>query len=236
MQLLVSVANADDARAALEGGADVIDAKEPARGPLGAVAPDVFATIADAVAGVRPLSAALGEPGSDHEAARLAAAFAAAGATFVKIGFAHDMSTNAIARRLLAVREVAPAQVIAVACADTGSDVVPMRVAEAALSSGAAGVLLDTADKNGPGLCRLRSLDAIASWATTLTTRGLFVALAGKLTLDDVVTLRGVGCHLVGVRGAACDGGRNGRVVAARVQLLKAACAVSEQYSPVRYV
>jgi uncharacterized protein (UPF0264 family) len=34
MRLLVSVAGPDDARAALAGGADVIDAKDPGRGAL----------------------------------------------------------------------------------------------------------------------------------------------------------------------------------------------------------
>ncbi len=40
MRLLVSVANAADAAAALAGGADLIDAKDPAGGALTAVAPD----------------------------------------------------------------------------------------------------------------------------------------------------------------------------------------------------
>jgi uncharacterized protein (UPF0264 family) len=235
MQLLVSVANATDARAALEGGADVIDAKEPTQGPLGAVALEVFAGIADVVGRVRPLSAALGEPASDREAVRLARAFSAAGAAFVKIGFAPDMGTAAIARRLLAVRERAPAQVIAVACADAGTDAFRTRIVDAAVSSGAAGVLLDTADKRGPGLCRLRTPDDIASWTIRLTTLGLLAALAGTLTLDDVIVLGGVGCHIVGVRGAACDGGRNGRVSAAKVRQLKAACAAGQR-SAMSYV
>jgi uncharacterized protein (UPF0264 family) len=37
MQLLVSVADAREARAARLGGADVIDAKDPSRGALGSV-------------------------------------------------------------------------------------------------------------------------------------------------------------------------------------------------------
>ena len=37
MRLLVSVRSADEVAAAMAGGADIIDAKEPARGSLGAV-------------------------------------------------------------------------------------------------------------------------------------------------------------------------------------------------------
>ena len=36
MQLLVSVSDGDEAAAALAGGADIIDAKDPVAGPLGA--------------------------------------------------------------------------------------------------------------------------------------------------------------------------------------------------------
>src|SRR5438067_2429694 len=60
MRLLVSVADAAEARAALAGGADIIDAKEPRHGALGAVAPDVLRAIRNAVAVRRPVSAALG--------------------------------------------------------------------------------------------------------------------------------------------------------------------------------
>ena len=42
MKLLVSVSNADEAFAAVEGGADIIDAKDPSRGALGPVSPEAF--------------------------------------------------------------------------------------------------------------------------------------------------------------------------------------------------
>src|SRR5216110_1714211 len=64
MRLLVSVADAAEARAALGGGADIIDAKEPRHGALGAVAPEVLRTIRDAVGSRRPVSVALGDCGS----------------------------------------------------------------------------------------------------------------------------------------------------------------------------
>ena len=53
MRLLVSVADAAEARAALAGGADIIDAKEPRHGALGAVAPDVLRAIRNAVGAER---------------------------------------------------------------------------------------------------------------------------------------------------------------------------------------
>ncbi len=64
-QLLVSVRNAAEAIAAVEGGADIIDVKEPNRGSLGCAAPAVIREIGAVVRGSlfsqRPLSVALGE-------------------------------------------------------------------------------------------------------------------------------------------------------------------------------
>ena len=51
MQLLVSVRSAAEVGPALSGGADIIDAKEPDRGSLGAVSP---ATLAEILARVPP--------------------------------------------------------------------------------------------------------------------------------------------------------------------------------------
>ena len=51
MRLLVSVSSAAEASAALAGGADVIDAKDPLAGALGAVSADVLREIHAIVAG-----------------------------------------------------------------------------------------------------------------------------------------------------------------------------------------
>jgi uncharacterized protein (UPF0264 family) len=49
MKLLVSVRNAEEARAALRGGADVIDVKEPDNGPLGMAGAEAIAAVVDVV-------------------------------------------------------------------------------------------------------------------------------------------------------------------------------------------
>ena len=59
--LLVSVRSADEVAAALEGGADIIDVKEPAKGPLGMAEAEVVAAVVDRVKGKVPVSAAMGE-------------------------------------------------------------------------------------------------------------------------------------------------------------------------------
>ena len=88
MRLLVSVASATEALAALAGGADIIDAKDPLAGALGAVPIAVLTEIRAAVAGERPLTAAIGDAGDEAAIEATACAFAAAGAAVVKVGFA----------------------------------------------------------------------------------------------------------------------------------------------------
>ena len=227
MQLLVSVAGAPDAMAAVDGGADIVDAKNPAAGALGAVTIDVFLAIATTVNGVKPLSAALGEPEDDRDAAHLTTAFAAAGARFVKLGFRAGATLATMTRVLAAARDASDAGVIAAAYADVGGALARQQVVDAAVAAGVAGVLLDTAHKTGPGLSSLCSPQALLEWTTHVSAAGLLVALAGRLSLEDIERVGACGAAIVGVRGAACDDGRTGRVSRARVQKLKAACVAA---------
>lgn len=61
--LLVSVRDAAEAAAALEGGAAIIDVKEPRHGPLGAADPEAIAAVAHVVGTRRPWTMACGELG-----------------------------------------------------------------------------------------------------------------------------------------------------------------------------
>src|SRR5256885_11437930 len=99
MQLLVSVTGPAEGRAALGGGADVIDAKGPWRGALGPLPLHRLAAIRSAVADARPLSAALGDAASEEALTRAVAATAAVGVAFVKVGFA-GVTSEVRARRL----------------------------------------------------------------------------------------------------------------------------------------
>src|SRR2546430_12220651 len=82
MQLLGGGADAREARAAGLGGADVIDAKTPRRGALGAVSEATLRAIR-AAAG-HPFSAALGDEGGTAILARRTRVAAQLGATYVR--------------------------------------------------------------------------------------------------------------------------------------------------------
>jgi uncharacterized protein (UPF0264 family) len=252
MRLLVSVANGDEAAAALAGGADIIDAKDPAAGPLGAVTIAVLREIArevcaardaisravkaraahepDAAGGARLLTAALGDAADEGTVERAACAFALAGATLVKVGFA-GIATSARADALLraAMRgatagSAGSCSVVAVAYADAqqAASLSPHDLVDAAASAGTAGVLLDTATKHGPGVRGLLSEDALSAWVARAHQAGLMVAVAGRLQADDLEFVRNTGADIAGVRGAACEGGRTGRISSEKVRVLVA--------------
>jgi (5-formylfuran-3-yl)methyl phosphate synthase len=227
MKLLVSVRDAIEASAALEGGADIIDAKDPLSGALGAVTLETFRDIHTCVAGTRQVTAALGDASEEADTARVADAFVRAGAGLVKIGFAGIASRARVAALLAAAQDGASARggVIATAYADADrvGSLDPFGIVDAAARAGAAGVLLDTADKRGPGLRDLIPPAVLRTWVETAREARLTVALAGKLSVDDFGYASDAGADVVGVRGAACDAGRTGHVIAARVRELRSA-------------
>ena len=155
--------------------------------------------------------------------------FASLGAAFVKVGFdgvtdlstAHDLAASAVR----GARRGGAAGAVLVAYADRSSECVsPAALLDVASSAGAAGVLLDTADKCGPRLSELASPAWLTAWVDRARRRSLMVALAGRLQADDLPMVRRCGADIAGVRGAACSGGRSGVVEAARVRALLDAC------------
>lgn len=222
MRLLVSVRNASEARAALAGGADVIDAKEPLNGPLGAVSSDVLHEIATTIGNAAPVSAALGDICEDDVLERAIAA-RQAGVTFVKIGFAGMRRRQRLEEDVLTLARAArPPALVLVAYADfdVADAPSPAEILAMAAHVRPAGILLDTYDKDGAGLTSLMQACTLATFVGRAQASGRFVALAGKLTREDIETVQDTGADVIGVRGAACDGGRGGVVTPARVRAL----------------
>jgi uncharacterized protein (UPF0264 family) len=230
VRLLVSVASAAEALAALAGDADIIDAKDPFTGALGAVSITVLTEIRAAIGGTHPVTAAIGDAVDEAAIDATACAFAAAGAALVKVGFAGIANAARVARLAAAAQRGVSAGsagrcgviLVAYADADRAASLAPAALLDVAARAGASGVLLDTADKSGPGLRALVAPDALSAWVARAHQRGLLVALAGKLAADDVPFVRDTGADVAGVRGAACEGGRMGHVSVERVRDLRA--------------
>jgi uncharacterized protein (UPF0264 family) len=110
---------------------------------------------------------------------------------------------------------------VAYADADRALGLAPFALVAEAARAGAEGLLLDTADKAGPRLPELMDPAALTAFVASVREAGLFVALAGRLTKDDLPSIRDAGADIAGVRGAACEGGRTGHVSADRVRALQ---------------
>jgi uncharacterized protein (UPF0264 family) len=226
MRLLVSVRSAEEAVEASEGGADVIDAKEPDAGALGAVRPDVLREIRAAVPSHQLVSAALGDADDAGTIEHRARVYAASGATFVKVGFAGGADAALVEEIIAACARGcrdAASGVIAVAYADApaGTSVDAMVLPAIAARAGARGVLVDTADKHGAGLTALWTVPELSAWVACVRECGLLAAVAGRLGLGDLAIVCDAGADIAGVRGAACAGGRNGRVSVNRIRELR---------------
>ena len=238
MRLLISVASEAEAGTALEGGADIVDAKDPARGALGAVSTTALREIVRAVDGRLPVSAALGDASDEKTVALAARRAAAERLAYVKVGFAGVSAADRVESLISAAVQgagmvSASAGVIAVAYADASAQDVaslsPWWLVEAAERGGAVGVLLDTAVKLGAeprdgsvsSLFRAMTQAQVAAWIRHAHEADLTVAVAGGLAGSDLALLRALGADVVGVRGAACEGGdRLGHVSRANVAAL----------------
>ncbi len=85
------------------------------------------------------------------------------------------------------------------------------------------GLLLDTGRKDGRSLLEKVAPELLERVVAACRQAGLLVGLAGQLQLPDVASLQGLASDLIGIRSAACRGGRAGEVDAARVREWKTA-------------
>ncbi len=229
MKLLVSPINLKEALEAIEGGADIIDVKNPREGSLGASYPWIIREIKDALPPGMELSAPLGDMDYKPGTASLAAlGLAKLGVDYIKVGLygirdveeALDMGMH-----IVKSVEGTGAKVVLAGYADyrfTGS-VNPLDLPSVAQECGAHGVMIDTARKNGKTL-----LDHISAKELDVFTRDahsgdVLVALAGSLGPKDIQMLRGIDFDIIGVRGAVCSNGDRvkGNITADKVKELK---------------
>src|SRR5262249_38944499 len=132
--LLASVRDVEEAEAAVALGADIVDLKDATRGALGALDPAVVSAAVATIARLRPASAWTGALPMELETlAAAAAAMAATGVEFVKVGLFPDARREGCIASLSAL---APnSKLIGVLFADLESDpdalaALPARLAE----------------------------------------------------------------------------------------------------------
>ena len=210
-KLLVSVRSRDEALAALAGGADVIDVKEPLYGPLGRATPAVWREVREVVPPHIPLSVALGELGEwlDVDDENVAAS-TLAGVSYCKLGLSHAPPDwfarwRALCKRWSQIGSSPPGW-IAVVYIDWQAARAPEPdsiIQAAGKFDECQGVLFDTWDKTG-------GMRLDRTWkprVDRVRDTGRFVALAGSLDIDAIGRLAVLEPDIFAVRGAACTGG-----------------------------
>ncbi len=228
MQLLVSVRTATEAAAALAGGADIIDAKEPSRGSLGPVSPSVLRQICERIPCERPVSIALGDVSTAAEVVQRICTVPQfpRSATYLKFGFAGITDSELVRRCLRVALDSVAGQsigIIAVAYADAAlaGSLAPEIVCRVAGNAGAAGVLFDTYAKGDRHLLTWLDPARLALLLSGARSAGLLTAVAGGLGFEQLPGVRQAGPDIVGFRGALCLGGREGRLSEHRVRLFR---------------
>ncbi len=224
VSFLASVTGESEARACAELGADIIDAKNPAAGALGALPGERVRAIRAAVPAAVPVSATIGDPTDDPDAAAEAVRFmAATGVDIVKVGFwPQEKSAEPVVRRLGAL-SLSRVRLVAVLLVDHGLD---LALVEPLRDAGFAGIMLDTADKHAGALPERLADEALAKFVNAVQSAGLFAGLAGSLRIAHVPQLLALGPDVLGFRGGLCrDNERAGGIDAEAVRAVRAAIA-----------
>jgi len=198
---LASVTDADEARQVLAAGADIVDAKNPHAGALGALPLDTVRAIVNAVGGQAPVSATVGDfPNMEpHAVARAVDMMAATGIDFVKIGL---FPAPALQDCLAALAPLCSQhRLVAVLFADRNPDI---GLADRLAEYGFAGIMLDTLDKTTGGLLQHQPVARLARFVDHARQRGLISGLAGSLRATDIPILAPLGADYLGFRGALC--------------------------------
>ena len=229
MRLLVSPMNIEEARKALEGGADILDVKNPREGSLGANFPWAIRAVADLAKGRVPVSATIGDLDFKPGTASLAALGAAAsGAQFIKVGLLGVKTAEQAEEMLQAiVRAVKDfdreKKVVASGYSDYArvGSISPMLLPAAAAKAGADLVMVDTAVKDGRPTFDFMSEQDLAEFINLGHANGLEVALAGSIAFRHLDLLKRLNPDIIGVRGIVCGGDRKSAIRSELVEKVK---------------
>jgi len=236
MRLLVSVVNEEEVAAAVEGGADIIDVKNPREGTLGGNFPHVIRRVRKHTPPALEVSATIGDVPNLPGTVSLAALGASiCGVQYIKVGLfglqnPHD-ALFLLEQVCRAAREHDPGiRIIAAGYADADkiNALPPLQLPAVATDAGVDGCLLDTVSKNDGTLLTKQEDVQLHDFVSKCHRANLLCAVAGSLSLMDIPHICKFGADIVGVRTAACRGDRvNGRVDRQKVQQLKEVIALN---------
>jgi uncharacterized protein (UPF0264 family) len=206
-ELLVSVRSVAEAKAALDGGAALIDVKEPTKGSLGQAAISTIRAIRSTVGQCCPVSAALGEIRNQPSVTHLP------GVSYLKWGLSELRNRN---WRQILTRVGNDWQALNSGCRRVAVSYADWRKAGAPTPADVCAFacenrwevfLVDTWEKIGQTLLHWLSVDDICRLARDCRRAGVRLALAGSLGPNEIRSLRIAQPSWFAVRGAACKQG-----------------------------
>ena len=197
--MLASVADAQEAALVARVGADIVDFKDPARGAIAALAPEVVAAGVRAGGGGALTSATLGDPPYEAESLLARArAFREAGVDMLKLA----VDGPALAALHAPLAEIARGgALIGMLFADETPDfelLAPLK------ALGFSGAMLDTRRKGEGRLITHLDLAQLTAFCARCRGLGLTAGLAGSLEPPDIPRLLLTGADALGFRGALC--------------------------------
>jgi len=229
MKLLVSPLDLEEAKAAIDGGTDIVDVKNPKEGSLGANFPWVIEDIKSRLPEGIELSATIGDLAFKPGTASLSAyGLASLQVDYVKAGFygiENEEQALEMGKSLRRAISGSGCKLIIAGYADHDKigSIDPLLLPDIARRVDAFGVMIDTARKNGVGLFQHMKAVALKKFVSESREAGLMSALAGSLTFEDLTALKKIQPDVIGIRGLACSNGdRNtGRISAEKVEKIK---------------
>jgi len=215
MKVLISPKDEFEATEAVNGGADIIDVKNPIEGSLGANFPWVIQQIRSLVPPSIEVSATIGDfPHLPGSASLAALGAAVSGANYVKVGLkgskTKDDATFLMEGVTRTVKEYdTQTKVVLAGYADfrRASTLDPFLLPGVARTAGCDVVMVDTFVKDGKGIFDFMDEAACKQFVEEGHARDLDVALAGSIKLPEIPILKHVGADILGIRGAACSDG-----------------------------
>jgi uncharacterized protein (UPF0264 family) len=215
--LLASVRSVEEAFAAAQNGAELIDLKEPRAGALGGLRCDEIGRIVSVLRAnypVKPISATIGDIDTRaiDEIAERVLAVSDAGVDYVKVG----VTPCEAARGCLDELASLPAAVVPVLLCDDGA--VDDKLVEHASTLGFVGIMFDTASKDGRTLFDHVDDATLDRWLCAARKRGAMSGIAGSLGWSQLARIQALAPDVAGFRGALCVDGRSSAIDPERVR------------------
>ncbi len=221
MKILISIRSFEELSSAIEGGADIIDLKNPSEGSLGASFPWLIRKIRNYGKNFT-LSVAIGDMPYLPGTASLASSGAATcGSDIIKVGLYGPRSFNEAKTLLESVVKAAKEinhniLVVGAGYADYKSfnGIASLDIPRICHLAGADIAMLDTYSKNGKKLFNFINNDKLREFVNKAHDYHLLAAIAGSLELEDIKKINDLEVDIIGFRGAACtDSDRENGVI-----------------------